>query len=285
MPTSPVESFSRERKILYGVTNWALFVSGLANLVAGTLAAFSSSPTIAATSLTAGLVLLFAATIDRFESFKGLGIEAKTRQLDQKINQADDALKRLREMTELTGSALIDLNCKMGRWDSVPEPREFVALADRIRELMLSVGSSEETISNALAPWAKTLCFDMARAKTTSLQKLIKNKVQELERELQAIRQPMQADDPNFARISGQLRTLQEFQSSHFRNLHKITLDDFADKFMVMFSDVPMIDDQQLAPLREEAAQFANGMRALAKNRTLPDRELWIDSLNSARDK
>lgn len=275
MFTNPHNSLPQEHKVLYCLTNWALFLSGLATLTAGTWAAFSSSPTITATSLTAGLVLLFAATIDRFESFKGLGIEAKTRQLDQKINQADDALRRLREMTELTGTALIDLNCKMGRWDSAPEPREFVALADRIRELMLSVGSSEETISTALAPWAKTLCLDITNAKIIPLQQLIQNKVQELEHI-----QSMQPNDPNHASITEQLRAMKEFQKSRIHNLDKIALEDFADKFMDLFSNIPMVDDQQLAPLRQEASQFADGMRSLAKNRTLPNRELWIESLN-----
>jgi hypothetical protein len=90
------------RRLLYGFTNWSLFVAGMVNLGVGTWSAANGNAAIAATSLTAGLVLLFAATIDRFESLKGLGIEAKTRKLDEKIEQADEALRRLRELTELT---------------------------------------------------------------------------------------------------------------------------------------------------------------------------------------
>ncbi|CAE6814036.1 hypothetical protein R69746_05750 [Paraburkholderia aspalathi] len=78
---------------LYWLTNWSLFAAGLFNLYVGTRSAFDIHVAGAATSLTAGLVLLFAATIDRFESLKGLGIEAKTRQLDQKISEADEALE------------------------------------------------------------------------------------------------------------------------------------------------------------------------------------------------
>ena len=110
--------------LLYGLTNWGLFCAGGVNLAVGTWSAFNGQTAIAATSLTAGLVLLFAATIDRFESLKGLGIEAKTRQLDQKIEQADDALERLKELAELTGATFVDLSSKMGRWDSAPSSRE-----------------------------------------------------------------------------------------------------------------------------------------------------------------
>lgn len=275
---------SQDRRLLYGINNWALFAAGLANLGAGTWAAFTAAPTLTATSLTAGLVLLFAATIDRFESFKGLGIEAKTRQLDQKISQADDALKRLREMTELTGSALIDINCKIGRWDSAPEPRDFIALADRIRDVMQSVGSSEDSILSTLEPWARTLCFDMARAKTMELHKILTEKVQSLEKERQSIKQPMQANDPQHLRITEELRTLRDFQQSRLLKFHKLNLEDFPDKFMSVFSDVPMIDEEVLRPFRAEAAKFAPGMESLVRSRKIVDRELWIETLNAKRD-
>lgn len=284
MPSKSESSLPLSRRILYGITNWALLITGLANLIAGTWAAFGESSAVAATSLTAGLVLLFAATVDRFESVKGLGIEAKTRQLDEKINQAEEALKRLREMTELTGTALIDLNCKMGRWDSAPSPREFVALADRIRELMRSLGSTEQAISLALANWAKTLCFDIARSKAEPLNRIIDSKSKALESERKAIPQPMQPDDPTLLRVNEQMRALLEFQTSRLRNLHKLDLEDYPDKFMALFSEVPMTDETELLPLRQEASRFAFGMRSLVKSRELPDRELWIEALNASRE-
>ncbi|MCA8242343.1 hypothetical protein [Burkholderia sp. AU32262] len=118
---------------LYTLTNVGLFVAGAANLYVGTLSAIETNVAGAATSRTAGLVLLFAATIDRFESLKGLGVEAKTRQLDEKINEADDARDRLRELTELTGAAIANIGIKMGRWDSVLPPQEAYQIAQGVR--------------------------------------------------------------------------------------------------------------------------------------------------------
>jgi hypothetical protein len=63
------------RRLLYSLTNWGFFIFGVTNLIVGTWYAAHAEATIAATSLTAGLVLLLAATIDRFESLKGLGVE------------------------------------------------------------------------------------------------------------------------------------------------------------------------------------------------------------------
>src|SRR6266480_7887150 len=99
---SAERTISWPQRVLYGLTNWGLLIAGLVNLGVGTLSALRGNVGIAATSLTAGLVLLFAATIDRFELLKGLGIEARTRKLDERIERADEALRRLRELAELT---------------------------------------------------------------------------------------------------------------------------------------------------------------------------------------
>jgi hypothetical protein len=45
----------------------------------------------------------------------GAGAEAKTRELDQKIVQADEALRRLKEVTELTGSSSRSLENHRGQ--------------------------------------------------------------------------------------------------------------------------------------------------------------------------
>ena len=47
------------RRLLYGLTNWSLFIAGMVNLGVGTWSAEQGDAAIAATSLTAGLVLLF----------------------------------------------------------------------------------------------------------------------------------------------------------------------------------------------------------------------------------
>lgn len=205
------DSLPWHRRILYGLTNWGLFSAGLANLAIGAWAAINVMATVAATSLTAGLVLLFASTIDRFESLKGLGVEAKTRRLDQKIDQADDALRSLREMTEITGAALVDPNSKMGRLGSAPGPRESIALAERVRTIMNTLGSDQRTVAIALRPWARTLCFDMALAQTKGLSTLIRTRIESLQAERKQIQQPIQPDEPVFTRISAQIEALLEF--------------------------------------------------------------------------
>jgi hypothetical protein len=60
----PSPELAWHKHLLYGLTNWGLFSAGALNLAVGTWFALKGQVANAATSLTAGLVLLFAATID-----------------------------------------------------------------------------------------------------------------------------------------------------------------------------------------------------------------------------
>lgn len=271
------------RRLLYGLTNWSLFVAGMVNLGVGTWSAVQGNTAIAATSLTAGLVLLFASTIDRFESLKGLGIEAKTRKLDEKIEQANEALRRLRQLAELTGAALVDMNSKMGRWDSAPSPREALALAERVRSIMQALGSEPPAIATALRPWARILCHDLSAAFTAPLQKSITGKIQELEKLRQAIPTPMDPNNPELHRLIGEINVGHTYIAERLRKIHQFDLDDYPEHFLALFENVPYLTKGELLPFRERAASFATDMTALKRSMSLPNAENWMHELEEAR--
>ena len=271
------------RRLLYGLTNWSLFAAGMVNLGVGTWFAAQGGAAIAATSLTAGLVLLFAATIDRFESLKGLGIEAKTRKLDEKIEQADEALRGLRQLTELTGAALVDMNSKMGRWDSAPSPREALALAERVRSIMHALGSEPPAIATALRPWARILCHDMAAALAAPLHKSITDNIQELEKLRQAIPTPRDPNHPEFHRLTGEINVGHAYIAERLRKIHQFDLDDYPERFLALFENVPYVTEGELLPLRERAARFASDMTTLKRSMSLPNAEIWMHELEEAR--
>lgn len=81
------------------ITNALLFLAGAACLIKGVLSLWTESdPTATALGLAAGLVLLLASSIERFEVLKGLGVEARTRELKQTIIEANATLSQLREL-------------------------------------------------------------------------------------------------------------------------------------------------------------------------------------------
>lgn len=281
---APANVLPWHRRLLYGLTNWGLFAAGAINLAVGTWSAVTANTAIAATSLTAGLILLFAATIDRFESLKGLGIEAKTRQLDQKIEQADMALRRLKELAELTGATLVDMSSRMGRIGTAPSPREAYALAQRVRSIMEALGSERPALREALGPWLRITCHDLAIAITAPVSAALSEKLQQLDRERAAIPQPMDPNNPILLRTTSTSREVSSFLEQKMRRIHKFELEDYPDRFLQLLEEVPLIDRQLLAPVQEKARQFAPMMRELRENLALTNPEPWFSEIDDHRN-
>lgn len=273
------------KSLLYGLTNWGLFFAGGVNLAVGTWSAFNSQTAIAATSLTAGLVLLFAATIDRFESLKGLGVEAKTRQLDQKIEQADEALKRLRELAELTGATLVDLSSKMGRWDSAPSPREAYALAQKVRATLVSLGSDPSTLRQALQPWARIACLDLGRAIIAPMVTLLSEKSRQLEDERSAIPKPVAVDDPDFVRLSAALQACNTYSLERLNKIVEFALDDYPMRLLALFESVPLLNSKEVASVRDTAVSFVPAITELRETFQLSNAEPWLAAIEAHRRK
>jgi hypothetical protein len=270
---------------LYSLTNWGLFSAGAVNLAVGTWSALKGQLAVAATSLTAGLILLFAATIDRFESLKGLGIEAKTRQLDQKIEQADEALRKLKEVMELLAPEIINLHSGAGRLGTAPGHRETYALAQNFRDVMTSLGSETSSIRQALEPWVHIFCYDLASAIASPLQTALAEKTKELEHDRASIQQPMDPNDANLARTTAAIREISTYLEQRLHKIYQFRVDDYPDRFLQLFEDAPLVSEEVLAPIQAKARQFAPAMLALRQNLQLANPEPWFLEIDEHRER
>lgn len=116
--------------------------------------------TLATTGLGSGLLLLFAATIDRFESLKGLGLEAKTKALNQTIDEANQTLILLRELAEISGRTLSSLVAKFGQ--PTFTVKESYELTQEIRKNLTSLKADKNSISRSLQPWVQGVSTELA---------------------------------------------------------------------------------------------------------------------------
>lgn len=272
-----------DRKILYVIANWALLLAGLANLTVGTVASVDNSATIAATSLTAGLVLLFAATIDRFELLKGLGMEAKTRQLNQAISEAKVTLHSVRELAELSGAAVLDMGARMGRIGTAPSTRELIELANRVRATLESIGSLDGVIAEALRPWARVLCYDMAGALTEELRERASERLNELKLKMRNGGKQGAEDAVDVASLPARIKALERFLQSGLGGLYQLRLEDYPEKFMRLFDEVPELERASVEPMREVASHYVRDMISLRDSCRLRDPERWIRKLERDR--
>jgi hypothetical protein len=272
---------SQAQRVLYTLTNWALFAAGLINLAIGTRSAVHQEVAIAVTSLTAGLVLLFAATIDRFESLKGLGVEAKTRQLDRKLEQADEALEKLKELAELTGANLIDLGTRMGRFDTAPTLSESYALAQRVRAILNGVGSDASRVRATLRPFVLTMLRDITFALTRPLVQPLMAEEQRLQNQRMAIPQPWNSADPNVAQLTASITAVQKYRDEKLSKFPDDP-DEYPEALLSRFDDVPLPDQSIVQAARTRAMEFVPGMRSLKEDFTVSDPERWSQEREKA---
>lgn len=266
---------------LFNLANWFLLIAGLINLGVGTWSSYLGNTAIAITSLTAGLVLLFAATIDRFESLKGLGIEAKTKQLDRKLEEADKALNYLKSMTEFTGKTLVEIQTKIGRWNGGPSAKELIEFGEEIRKIMTTTGSDEVSIQNVLTPWAKTLCMDLSFKKIRNLRIALSEKIKEIDSQIKEIPEPISSTDSSYySDLLGKKSRISIYLQNDLSKLHLLEIDDYPEKLLELYNDAPYLEEDKIEKLKEELKLFIPEMKLLKSEKKVNDKYLWIRELN-----
>ncbi|MCZ2154016.1 MAG: hypothetical protein LC114_08980 [Bryobacterales bacterium] len=268
------EPIPLSRTILYGLANWSLLVAGLANLCVGTRAALSGSVTVAATSLTAGIVLIFGATIDRFDSLRGLGIEAKTRKLDQTIDHAEKTLIHLRKSAELYCEEILSIRARMNRWDSRPSHQEEFEFANRVRKFMRGFGSTDKTIAEAFRLWIRTQCFDIASGLANSLRKELMAHLDKLPNNVQVVNQgsPGQSESSHLTAL---IEELDQFRQSSPR-FEDSGWSDYVERFESLLDQLQSLQVETIKSILSDAKEIVPEMFLLLEGRELRDPAHWV---------
>lgn len=138
----------------------ALMASGMFALYLGAMDLSNAKTESGLAQLGAGLVLLFASTIHRFELLKGLGMEARTRELKHTINQAEDVLKKVHHFSRLAGAQLLELRYSHAQAPEASSPEGY-ANAMEIRRLLEEAGADVRSVLVALQPWIRRAALEL----------------------------------------------------------------------------------------------------------------------------
>lgn len=269
--------------LLHTLTNVVLFVIGLLALFSGACSLFLDPPSFAATKIAVGLILLMASTIDRFESLKALGMEAKTRKLDEKIEEASVLLGQLRQLTELSGKTLIHLYAKAGRHDGSPSPLEMMAFGRDVRSVMTAVGVDSNTIRASLSPWIWTLCLDMVHGYWSILSNLAAIKKTELENEqAAAVRENRVVGNDLNEKISALNQYMWSRNNQNWWD--SVNIDNVSSSLRGLFHDLPPTVANVTA-LRDDANRFAADMDVFIRTAELQSEGAWVVQLNRFRNR
>ncbi|WP_310643983.1 hypothetical protein [Limnohabitans sp.] len=266
------------------ITNVALLFAGLACLVKGVHVLWTANEgSSAATALTAGLFLLLASTIDRFEVLKGWGLEARTKQLDKTLSEAVATLNQLREIAELSSESIVSLNSKAGRWDSAPSAQVAYEVVKRVRANLMELGSAEQRVKQIMEPWVKVTTNDLVRVMLTELRKSLQLGSEHYRIQLQSYPLPIQAGDSNHQLLLDSLNKFGSFEGDYFGSGNDWPIGSHASKLVEFVEKMPLLDESDRLKLRHFISPWLSRLERLASDYELLDEDEWFKSLDEEK--
>lgn len=246
-------------------------ICGLVYLVLGEIG-------LATTGLGSGLVLLFAATMERFETLKGLGLEAKTRELSAKIGEADNAVREVKQLAEICGHTLSMLASRVGRFGGAFTFAEGHNLASQVKENLKSLGCDDASIRTALEPWVQITLGDLARRITQDVHDLIQIEQQKLYSVINSNASPVHPLDPEHVAIRERLAVINEHMLSG-NKIPSADMDTIMDKLENHVRTAPEISDECKSAFLQTLNTWKPEVKHLIKFGDVIDPQHWSENL------
>jgi len=258
------------RQRIYNVVAGLLLIAGCICLFLGVLAAIDWRVTPALSLMGAALVLFFAATIERFETLKGLGMEAKLTTLDIKISEASRLLAQIKMVAEITGKASLSMYARTGRISGPPPHEEMYDLIQRVNESLVSIGSTPATIKDAIDPCTKIMQHDLSRAITKSIVKDLNEKQHAIRNSLTGIRHPDE--------VSARMAEVERLEEIRLQLVHSKGIDrlSFPENLVTVLRSELLSDLSSAAQAANEFEEFAGQMATLRQTGRLTNSEKWF---------
>lgn len=274
----------QRRPTLVTLVNWILAAAGVVCLGAGTVYMVLGNVGPASAGVAAGLILLLAATVDRFEQLKGLGIEAKTRELRRTIDEADEVVARMKRLAEVTSRSLIQLHARAGRFDSATPPGEGYELSRSIKAILEGVGADSEAIRETLEPWAQYAAMDVGRSVVSQFEKQLHPLLHARSRARDAFPQPVNVDDAAWKKAIDEVAEVQEYINRLREVVSLGPVTGIAAALSRLAAEIPpFVPAEHAQSLREDVGRWVPEIEYLAQHLDFRDRATWVERINKAQ--
>lgn len=255
--------------------NATLYLGGLTLITIGIYKLVLDNLPISSLALTGGLLMLLAASIERFEVLKGFGIEAKTRELDRKITEAEDIFNRMRRIAEITCSTLIRLNSQTGRLVPVPRSEDSYYLVSTTKDILNELGTDREAIREILKPWMMGCLYDLIRRIKSDYKKYETDAVRQLKDEIKDAQK--QNDKSLIDALEEKLKTATAYSEV------TISYDDPIQDLKRYYLDHPLLPEQLKPQIASELSFWEKEVRILMTTTTLNNEDRWHSRINETR--
>jgi hypothetical protein len=285
-------SWTDRKGALVSTVNVMLAIAGVINLGVGIFYMARADAVLGGAAVTAGLILLLASTIDRFESLKGLGMEAKTRELRRTLDEADVIMSKMKQLAKLTCSNLVKLNTRPGPEDSATRPFELRQQVRQVKEILSRLEFDHSEVRAVLIPWMRVSAMDAARAVLMRHHARLGPMFDEINSAINKYGYPGPPDNPDFVRQLRERDELQVYRSvlqpgyvgQGGPSLHRqLSPKDAA----AILRDAPnyqpdTVPAQLREAFREDIERWANEIEYLDEQLDFRDPDMWTEALKRA---
>lgn len=183
-----------------------LWILGISSVTAGIILGIEEHASASATLFAGGALLLLFANMAKLESFKGLGIEAKTREIKESLAHADEILLNLRDVLKTTARFTLQSIARQGRWDGHIPPHEAYPIVKSFEAQLKRANIDAAEIEEIVAPWYDATARDILHAGLQDAGKYLQQKIESVESTINAL--PFPAGD-DVEKRERQSRTLE----------------------------------------------------------------------------
>lgn len=229
---------------------------GTALYVIGVWLSITEKNAASLTCLGFGTILFLFANLDQIDYFKGFGLEAKTRRLEQQINKADELLAQLKKLSLISGEFIIESMTAGGRWDSHPANRRVYEVRRDIETQLASIGVEQPLINQALKSWLKWTAFDIAQIA-----------IGELRSEFYRLKAGTNKE---------QIEIIQSFETE-LNAMQELPINQLVHTIEHLFLSVPLIEKSLVDQYRTNAKPWLSELTYLISNSDLPTDSLFLE--------
>jgi hypothetical protein len=229
----------------------------------------------AGTLFTAGLLLCIFSSLARFESIKGLGVEAKMVALSNKLVEADLLMNHMRNMVGLMADTSFHIIGNLGRWDAGIPKTAMLEIVDRFQEQLAALGESESDIEKKLEPWHTANMQDLAQPIYGALHKFVQFQNQVMTQESRDLPADAPAQDRRRIRFDGFFDRNSEFLRRLDR-MWKPDVVDFSSDLERLVCESSVGTPEELRWLLQQLTNALDELRYYRVHKKFKNRNAWL---------
>lgn len=252
---------------------------GAISIAVGLWIATQDKVSAATACLSTGILILLIANINHFEFIKGFGFEARTKKLDEKIEEADRLLRQLRLASQLFADISVQLMSRAGRWAGPIPKGDTQELLRRLRTLLESLGVEQMDIDDSLDPFHRITLRDLS---TPCFNRLFDELQKRVQAANDAVAQwtkahtPTNPSDPEFLKLNEQLQVAQKHAAEIRRRFEEgdpFTLDSLLKEAV---AEAPAWTDSDRRAFFASIKQLLHEYQFYAKHKRINDLPAWL---------